>query len=1057
MSNIVNLNKKFLSGGVEAGIEVTPPDTDAQVVAAFAGNTSFPYRQIDLGTISAKAEANQELKFGNGSGQVVFKGSASTFAGLGVYTDPAKLLAALEVGDDIAPGMNLENDPESLYLALRWGYDLSASAKGSIALGGPSVTFSASGEREALYAVVRRLDKDMGALTAVGKTATSWMLPSQIEKVADLEPGTWLIAEVEGSAALSLGVQYGYDFNWVREAKALGLSGDIGMQLKLGVSAAVNFTASGNLALVVGRESADETLRFRLFRLRKRGVGVSIDAGASVQGDFSKFLPEFDEFIKAVFGVHGAQVVKDLQLVKKWTNPETSLGELLSGAGVKYGEDFLAKVARINPGEAFDETIKRLSGFIKTWNELPHDIATRLWKVVEKNQDLVSIREIAKKISDGNLNTLKTELTELLSKVDFFSSPVGAWLETAAVSGIFNAINSSNEFAKLQEAARKTLGILDGSDFEGVLKKLQAYVEEHLNLDTLFPGFDKLHDIFGVNSIQDLDQVSFAKLDTWLKARLAAFINKELKDLKLDDINKIRESIFLFVKKSESFYAKTVKALNTKYDFNFAYSYQSTTTRGALLDFTLEAGAIDALKLALNGEYDKLLVEQLPGVKLNVARLTHQIQRHSHVEINLPWFKSSTDHINESLAQVDAVDNDGGRLLIYELAAKDIVEEKNKRLSRLAIGGFLQAQANQVRVHSTDELTYAYTFRQVKKNMKRADLDYQLGPYVQTYFGKVLNPDEFKEWADSLGRRIEPNGQDNFGNTLIGLNLSLPAEVASAWLTAPAKSSGAKVPAYLEMSRRLQAKLKEILPLYYFANLDNYNDTMPPKVLLAYAAIPPSTYIRVDDNGVTFDQNDDYYWDYTEPKKRERVVLSGRTKVNLIAALERIHPMLEKAGMAKAAKVYNPDQAEAIQRVAAKEAAKENAIPSLFWGLVYVENEIVKAAREAGYDIAKFTDVNDTKPSEAVKALANFGSKLTAAFNEKIKSSYGGGALRPLGTAMFIEAASVLKPGMTSATTAMLDLTVLKQQATFDMTKYLSGEVPEQNDILVRQPVVAIP
>ena len=70
------------------------------------------------------------------------------------------------------------------------------------------------------------------------KVATSWMLPKQVSKLDDLEPGTWLIAEVDGSIGASLGIKYGYDFNWVHEAKLMGLSGDIGLKLKLGVEAA---------------------------------------------------------------------------------------------------------------------------------------------------------------------------------------------------------------------------------------------------------------------------------------------------------------------------------------------------------------------------------------------------------------------------------------------------------------------------------------------------------------------------------------------------------------------------------------------------------------------------------------------------------------------------------------------------------------------------------------------------------------------------------------------------------------------------------------------------
>jgi hypothetical protein len=92
-----------------------------------------------------------------------------------------------------------------------------------------------------------------------------------------------------------------------------------------------------------------------------------------------------------------------------------------------------------------------------------------------------------------------------------------------------------------------------------------------------------------------------------------------------------------------------------------------------------------------------------------------------------------------------------------------------------------------------------------------------------------------------------------------------------------------------------------------------------------------------------------------------------------------------------------------------------------------------------------------------VKALANFGSKLSAAFNENVKSIYGGDALRMLGTALFIEAAAAIGGTSSVVPTAMLELIVLRQAAAFDMSKYLAGDAPEKADVLVAQRIVNIP
>ncbi|MET0648441.1 MAG: hypothetical protein ABW208_17655 [Pyrinomonadaceae bacterium] len=1065
MSKIVKLNTKFLSDAAEVGIEVVPPATDPDVVLALANDTSFPPRQIELGKISAKAEAGNDIKFGKGAGQVVFKGSASAFAGLGVYQDPAKLLQGLGVADDIAPGLSLANSGESIFTVLRWGYDVNASAKGSVALGAPgAVTFSGTGKREALYAVIRRFDKNAGALTAVTETAQSWMLPSQIGQLDDLKPGTWLIAEVDSSVALSLGVQYGYDFNWVREAKLLGLAGDIGLRLQMGVSAALNFNASGNFAVVISRDprdAADQTLRFRLFRLRRKGWGFAFNAGVSVQGDFDDFLPEFDEFIKAVFGVHGAQVLKDLKAVEKWTNPDQSLAEILGEVGVDYGMKLLEEVTGIDPETAFDAARDRLVELVDKWNDLPHSVATQVWKLVEEHADLGEVRRIARLISEANEDTVRKPISDLLKDVDFFRTPAGAWLQAAAAHGILVALNSSEEFGRLQDAARKTLELLDPDTLEGALVRLQRFVEERLQLEKLF-GLARLDELIGVSSLADLDQASFDKLDAWLKARLTAFIEDKLD---LARINEIRQSIFLFIKRGRSFYEQTLKALNRKYEFNFAYTFQTTTTKSALLDFTLdfdEPQVIDALKLALGGDYDTLLVNRMAGVTLNAATLTHQIERNSHVEINLPWSKSAVDHINSSLAKVDAVEADEGRLLVYELDARDIVVEKNKRNSRLTVGGFLRAGASQVRVHGTGELTFSYSLRQVKRSMKRADLQYQLKPYVQSYFGEVFKPQPggggtFENWIGDLDNHIDAlefNGTDNFGDTLLGIDVSLPAVSVAAWLSAPPEPDGGpRVPQYLNMSRRIQRKMREIIPLAYFQDVDNYGDIGPASQLLVYSAIPPSTSARLDGNTFAINTNKDYYWDWPDEDIRDQMILHPDTTAALSVTLTRVHALLLEAGMTGTASFYEPGRAKLIQQEVARDDKSDSSnIARLF----LVEAETIRAARRAGFALGKFAAVANSKPSEAVKELAKFGSTVTSTFNDKVRSIYGGGAVRPLGTALFIEAAAALSPELAARPTALLELIVLKQGATFQPADYLNGAAPDKEQVLVQERVVNV-
>jgi hypothetical protein len=1072
-THTVTIDPKYLAGAADASLDFTPPDADREVVQALAMNAAFPFRQIEFGTIAAKVSSDRDLKFAEGAGQVVFKASGGAFAGFGVYIDPVKLVKGMAVDEQVADALDMAASNEDLFLALKWGYDVNASAEGSMALGAPGkVTFGASGKREALYAVIRRFSKEAKSLDAIAATARSWMLPSQVaNRRGELAPGTWILAETDSSIALSLGVQYGYDFNWVREAKALGLAGDIGLRLNLGVSAALSFSAAGNFAIVISRESADETdqaIRFRLFRLRRKGWGFAFNASADVQGDVNDFLPAFDEFVKAVFGVHGAQVLKDLKAIENWTDPKKSLPELFGEAGVNFGKKLLKDVTGIDPESAFNKARDRVVALVDKWNELPHTVATRLWTVVEEQANerdahkaLEEIRSIATLISEANRDSVREPLARLLGNVAFFQTAAGGWLESAAAGGIVRVLNNTAAFQDLQKVARTTLDLLDGDALESSLVKLQTFVEEHLQLESLFKQAH-LDELVGVSTLDDFDQASFDKLDAWLKARLQAFVEDRLD---LARVNQIRQAIFLFIKRGRTFYDQTLKALNRKYEFSFAATFQQDTTRTALLDFVLDGSrpeAFDALKLALGGQYDRLLVEQMPGVTLNMASLTHQIERTTHVEINLPWSSSAVDHINSSLARVDAVDEDEGRVLVYELAGNDLVTERNKRNSRLAIGGFLRADAGGVRVHNT-ELTYSYSLRQVQRDMKRADLQYQLKPYIETYFGDVFKAQPggggtFENWIGDLDNHIdalENNGTDNFGDTLLSLQVSLPAEAVSVWKDAPGEPADhkkRKVPQYLEMSRRIQATMRRLIPLVFFQDLKNFAAIERALPLLVYQAMPPSTSATLTGDALTLNTDTDYFWDWPDEKLRRRIVHHPQTSAVLATILARTNFTLKEAGHPSAA-FYATDR---LHRIQDEVAANETSDLSPLGHLLFVEDAVIRAARTSGFAIAKFRKAAGSKPSEAVKALATFGSTLTEAFNAKITTTYGGGALRPLGTALFLEAAAALTPGLAARPTALLELIVLKGNATFALADYLNGVAPPKKDILERQPIVNV-
>ena len=160
---------------------------------------------------------------------------------------------------------------------------------------------------------------------------------------------------------------------------------------------------------------------------------------------------------------------------------------------------------------------------------------------------------------------------------------------------------------------------------------------------------------------------------------------------------------------------------------------------------------------------------------LHTGALTHGVTRHTHVEVSLPFFKGTIDHVNQALASA-RVEEEGGRVIVYEVTAEDLVSttsllprKKTFRDSRLTVGAFLpmDAATGRLRVHSTDAMTYTYSFDQARTNMKRGDLQFQIKPLVRRFFPNAFpEGTSFDTWITDLDKTIdtiENNGSDNFG------------------------------------------------------------------------------------------------------------------------------------------------------------------------------------------------------------------------------------------------------------------------------------------------------
>src|SRR5260370_20379336 len=80
-------------------------------------------------------------------------------------------------------------------------------------------------------------------------------------------------------------------------------------------------------------------------------------------------------------------------------------------------------------------------------------------------------------------------------------------------------------------------------------------------------------------------QEDFDKVDGWLIKRLGDFFDK---DLHFEDLKEVQAAIHLVLTKTQDIYAKAQKALNSRYNFEFAAAYMKNTTSTTPMDVNFD-------------------------------------------------------------------------------------------------------------------------------------------------------------------------------------------------------------------------------------------------------------------------------------------------------------------------------------------------------------------------------------------------------------------------------------------------------------------------------------
>ena len=1014
------LDEKFLDGDGAVALEIAAHSegiTPALLTAPVA-DTKLNFAEITL-----KGKANADIRF-LGNGTATFKGTGSAYAGIAINPDPAALLGPMEVIGDT--GFSLTADAANTFAVLRWGANADATANGSLALAsapGATLTFDAQGHGEALSAVVCELPRTATVVEVLEKTVLGWRLPVHIRSAADLMPGTHIIAEAGGSIALQVAAQFGHDFNWIRrvqvgaDEKAATLKGDVGLKLQLGLQAAVNLKAQGKFAIVVSRESLDESskqLRVRVFKLKMNGFGCALSANAVAQGSQTVLPEDYRDLVKAVLGTHGLQVLKDIET---WTDPAKPLPQLLADAGEKYTNELLISVT----GKDLDQAKAMLTNLIAKWNTLPHTTASMIFKLVEQGKPLDEIGKVAGEIANAqDVPEAQQVIRKLLDDTGVFRGAGMQWLESLAPEGVMALVREVEKIPQVKTAATVVNQFLSEKGLEDLLGKLQKELEART----------------GLGAIDALTKDNFAGADKLLMTKLTAFLAKQPV---FQEVDALRKKIHELMGKAQPFYEKALKAIGQQYNLQFNAAWERTTTGTALMDVKFDDPAPDnpagqALKKAIAGDFADILAKVVPGVTLAHAALSHGVKRTASASLTLPLIEARGDWINESLAKYDAMDVDNGRIVAYDLNAQDtnvvnrlsrLFGKKNFDLVTLAVTAHIPEfiQGSGIAVHPRTEAektaaaTAMYSIRTGVKNMKRADLEHTLQPFATTFLPKVFSDGgSVQRWVGA-GKLLETPG-----NTLVSMDVTIPS-APLVWLRkAPEKRKDAL---YLEMSRTIQERLRQLIPFLYLGDPSKFDATQPASVMLLYKSMPAANSIKIEGETIT-PTKDDLYWD---PRSQDqfdlmtRLAKQGRFGHELSVAETRLRAL----GMDHTAGFYGKDSLDSRFHDAVTlggTLSRDNVLGNL----LQAERNLIDTAVNAGTEIAKFRALSKTDPKEAVEHLTSFGSLITEAFNHALPSVFEGRALHQLGALVMMAAASALDPSVQLGTDALLDVTVIGKE-----------------------------
>jgi hypothetical protein len=776
-------------------------------------------------------------------------------------------------------------------------------------------------------------------------------------------------------------------------------------------------------------------LRLQLFKLKNNGIQFGLNLKLGVTGVETVTPNSVDDFVSAVFGVHGGQIVTALQQIQKWTDLNKSVGQLVAGLANDKAIALIQDVTGIDPKTAFDAARGKLLDAINLYQGLPAKVSSELLGFINKLDPKAStdLQDGLTALGNSDQTAQLAALKSFLADVGVTDTPLGKILDGLASQGLLSLVN---QLPQVRSVANNILAILNG----GEIAKLESFINDKLNLNRV---------------LNVVDQASFDQLDSFLVGRLSTFFDKTLH---FEDLNTIKNAINLVVSKRQEIYNKAVKALSSGYGLDLAGTWARTSSSTAVVDAVFEMNDPAAQQLfrdlvtVSNSALDTLIENQVSGIQIKTAVLSHELRRKSTLEISLPHFNFQTQSVTTALANVHPQD-DGGRILLFDATGTSTVTVNNRFSSSLtmtlaaAIARTGAASTlSDLRIHSTDGTTWSYELLYTKAAMKREELEAITRPFITQYmaspFSQGTSLSTFYNQLEDTSQKILNNGPETFGDVCASFEVVLPGETVGAW-TLPL----ANVPATARaISVAIQTSLKDRLPFFYLNDISKLANLASSAPLLAWASIPPATAF----DGTTFSSNrgNDVFWDHVDVNLRNAAATHLLTQANMRTKLPEYRLRLEEAGLHNVVQFYQDDQAPIILSSATIQFGD-----TLLANLLTFESQIVEKANDALKDVQKFLATADTSPTPAVTRLSQFAADIVTAFNQLLGQTVFAdlASFRAVGQAIFADASCAINPGLAGPPKAMLTLDILNAGRAADLTAFLNGALPPMGDIAVAQ------